>query len=651
MRIVYDSWKKKFVALSRYEEKDILKRAHFHYNPEVKCWETNSLQVVKNLEEFLTPEARKIYESLSDEYNRRLEISQAIDSTMDLPHPNGRNYYPFQKAGIEALIKRNNVLLADEMGLGKTIQVIGYLNYAKPKKVLIIMPLSVKTNWYRELQTWLTYDTTIEVINGKEPKWNAEITLIHYDALRKYKQKLINTIYDVVVMDEAHYIKNFKAQRTTAAIMINGRKRILLTGTPILNRPNEIFTLLQYLGSSVIVNPYTQRPSYTYFVNKYCVINDWEGHIQIVGGKNLEDLQVKLRASCMVRRLKKDVLVELPEKVRQMIPIPRSEISKAVLTESDKILEEIKKNAGSWEEVLRTLRTQSEVFERLAKARHQLGVSKIPMAISFIEDVLENEEKVAVFAHHRDVIESIANHFPGSAVVYGGMSTKERDYAISEFNTNPNCRVFIGSISTAGMGINLQTSGASTAVFVEIDWRPSYNIQAEDRIHRMGQKNSVTIYNLVVDDSLDGYIASKVLGKQKDITTALDEKIPVVQETKVDEELEELKKQIKYDEIMEGLEFKKEKKEEYEVITKEGNISKVKVPLLLEALREITNSDQDMAVEKNGVGFNKTDTEFGHILAGLNTLTEKQAQIAYRMLRKYKRQISETLYNSIYGGE
>ena len=649
MRIEYESNNKKFVAISRYEEKDILKMAHFHYNPEIKHWETNSIQNVKNLEEFLTPEAKKIYESLWDEYNHRLEISQATDSTMEIPHPNGMHYYPFQKAGIEALITRRNVLLADEMGLGKTIQVIGYLNYAKPKKVLIIMPLSVKTNWYRELQTWLTYDTTIEVINGKEPKWDAEITLIHYDVLKKYRQQLTNTIFDVVVMDEAHYIKNFKAQRTVSAMSINGRKKILLTGTPILNHPNEIFTLLQYLGSTIIINPYTQRQSYTYFVNQYCLTNDWEGHVQIVGGRNLEDLQLKLRASCMVRRLKKDVLVELPEKVRQMIPIPRSEISKSVLQQSDKILEEIKKHAGSWEEVLKLLNTQSEIFEELARARHQLGVSKIPMAISFIEDVLENEQKVVVFAHHRDVVEAIANHFPGSAVVYGGMDTKERDYAISEFNTNPNCRVFIGSITTAGMGINLQTSGASIAVFVEIDWRPAYNVQAEDRIHRVGQKNSVTIYNLVVDNSLDGYIATKVLGKQKDISTALDDKITIVQE--VDSELEELKTQIKYDDIMEGLEEKKERKEAYEFTMKDGTIITVQVPLLLRALKLIVNMDEDMAMRQNGVGFNKLDTGFGHILGKLDSLTEKQARIAHRILRKYKRQLPEELYDSIYRSE
>ncbi len=635
MRIEYDNQARKFVATSRYEEKDILKAAKFHWNPEERHWESNSIVNVKNLEEFLTAESKKVYNELWEDYNGRIAASQAIDSTIEIPHPVGMEYHPFQKAGIEYLIKHENVLLADEMGLGKTIQVIGYLNYARPKKVLIISPLSVKSNWYHELKSWLVYDTSIEVINGKEPKWNAEITLIHYDALKKYKEALTREPYDLVVLDEAHYIKSYKAQRTSVALEVKARKRFLLTGTPILNRPNELFTLLVFLRNGLANSPKTGNPSYSYFTYRYCVVNDYMGHMNIVGGKNLEELQTKLRASCMIRRLKKDVLTELPPKTRQMIPIPRSAISNSVLEEADELMEMIQQKAGSWEDVMKWLKSNPEAFERLAKARHQLGVSKIPMAISFIEDVLENEDKVVVFAHHRDVVEAIADHFKSSVKLYGGMSTKERDYAISEFNTNPNIKVFVGSVSAAGMGINLQTSGCSTAVFLEVDWRPAYNTQAEDRIHRVGQKNNVIIYNLVVDDTLDGYIIQKVVGKQIDISAALDDGVKFLN---TDPEFLELKKDIEFEEVVKGL-------------VQDNKPEHPQSEIILKGLRMLASDDQDFATEQNGVGFNKIDGGFGHILANKTRLTEKQGEAAKKLMRKYRRQLPEDLYEQIYGVE
>ena len=651
MRIDYSKEARSFVATSRYQEREILRDAKFHWNPEQKHWESNSIHNVKNLEEFLSPEAKLIYDQLWNEYNGRIAASQALDSTMELPCPEGKNYHPFQKAGIEYLIKHENVLLADEMGLGKTIQVIGYLNYARPKKVLIISPLSVKSNWLSELKTWLVYDTSIEVINGKEPKWNAEITLIHYDALKKHKDRLLSETYDLVVMDEAHYIKNIKTQRTVVCLSLQGRKRVLLTGTPILNRPNELFTLLLYLRNPMIRSPQTGRASYSYFTYRYCVVNEYMGHMQVVGGKNLDELQTKLRGSCMMRRLKKDVLAELPPKTRQMIPIPRGAVSSSVLHDSDDIMEIIKKQAGSWEDVMKMLKTKPEVFEKLAKARHQLGVSKIPMAISFIEDALENEDKVVVFAHHRDVVEAIGEHFKGSVSLYGGMSIKERDYAISEFNTNPDCKVFVGSVSAAGMGINLQKSGCSVAIFVEIDWRPAYNIQAEDRIHRVGQTNNVLIYNLIVDDTLDGYIAEKVLNKQIDINKALDDKVKIQNLLNTDPEFEELKKQIEYDDMMTGLVEKPEPKDIYKIKMRPEDATEVeiKVQPLLSSLKLLTGMDPDFAREQNESGFNKVDGSFGHALAAKTWLTEKQARAAYKMMRKYKRQIPEELYQEIYG--
>jgi len=636
MEIKYEKQTNTFIVISRYEEKDILKSAKFHWNPERRHWESNSIFNVKNVKEYLNQEALEIYNQKWKVYEGKIEASRAVSSipNLDIPVPTNKTYMPFQKAGIEYLIKNQNILLGDEMGLGKTIQIVGYLNYAQPQKVLIVMPLSVKRNWYTELKNWLVYEPTIEIVNGKTPTFLSNITLIHYDSLKKYKDELAKIEFDVIIMDEAHYIKNGKAQRTKISLNLHGKKRILLTGTPILNRPNELFTLLKFLRNSIINNPKTGYPSYSYFVYRYCYVQEYMGHVNVVGGRNLEELQTKLRGSCMIRRLKKDVLTELPNKRRQMLPVKLED--RELLKESEKLMEKIKLQAGDWESVMKWLNSNPAMFEEMARVRHQLGVAKVPYAISFIEDALENEDKIVVFAHHRDVVEAIVNHFPNSAKLYGGMSANEREANIKKFNEDSTCRVFVGSIEASGLGINLQHA-SSMAFFIEMDWRPAYNVQAEDRIHRIGQKESVMIYNMVFDDTLDGYIISKLISKQKDITKALDE--PVKIET--DPDFEELKKAVQ----------EEMQKKDAIRMEREENLKLYKVPEILEALRIISGNDPDHASIQNGIGFNGGDSFFGHILAEKTTLTLKQVEIAYRLLRKYKRQIPGYLYATIYEQE
>lgn len=629
MKIVYESEKNEFFAYSEYAEKDVLKNAGFKWNPTFKHWITTDLNVAAKLSNFFDNSAVIAYNQLLKTKNKKIAESKAIDSVIDIPKPSDMEYMPYQKAGIEFLIKNQNILLADEMGLGKTIQVIGMLNYLKPKKVLIIMPLSVKRNWLNELNKWLVYKPTIEMINGKIPIFDADITLIHYDALKKYSDVLSDIKYDVIVVDEAHYIKNGKALRTKAILQFNANKKILLTGTPIVNRPNELFTLLKFLNNPIIYNSYGHL-SYKGFIYRYCTIEWNNGYSTITGGKNLEELQTKLRTSGMIRRLKQDVLVDLPAKRRQMIPITLED--KKLLKESILFTEKIKQKAGDWNEIMSWLKGETALFTEMSKIRHELGVAKIPYAISFIEDVLENENKIVVFAHHRDVIDAITEHFTNSAKLYGGMSEKEREMQINKFNTDDNCHVFVGSIEASGVGINLQI--ASTAVFVELDWRPSSNSQAEDRIHRIGQKNSVMIYDLVFDETLDAIIVSKILQKQYDIDKALD--------IEIKQDFIEFKKSM-----IEESNLTKE----FNKTIKENSLMKDKILEILEALKILNNNDMDYAIQNNGIGFNKIDTEFGHSLANKTTLTEKQIIAAYKLIRKYKKQIPEELYNKIYKNE
>ncbi len=252
--------------------------------------------------------------------------------------------------------------------------------------------------------------------------------------------------------------------------------------------------------------------------------------------------------------------------------------------------------------------------------------------MEFIENVLENEDKVIVFAHHLEVLHEIYEHFKDKAVILTGESSlKERDEAIQKFQNDPNIRVFVGSIRAAGTGITLTAS--STVVFAELDWTPAVMTQAEDRAHRIGQTSEVSIYHIVIDNSIDAYIAEKLIEKQEYMDALLEiqkmaqpveETINIpVDEATTNNNTNVAKKQVEYvpDDVARPV---------------------------LEALNILANNDPDLALHRNNIGFNATDSPFGHVLSNLNKLTPKQYEIAKKILRKYSRQIPPELYNRIF---
>ena len=427
--------------------------------------------------------------------------------------------YPYQEEGvdaIEAILDKGlaGALLADEPGLGKTIQVIEYLNRVKPMHTLVVCPSSVKINWLNEIRAWTSNaPVAVNTLRGRKAKpvtpGFPQITIVNYDLLPYLDWK--RTQYDVVVFDEAHMLKSPKAKRTKAALKIPARQRILLTGTPILNRPREIWPLLVLCGA---VNP----KRFHEFGLQYCgAFQEW---IYIPGGNgnrrrvwnydghsNIEALHQKLTGSIMIRRLKSKVLPDLPPKTRRIVELPRRgrpDISWDKYQAAVKLLED----------------GDPIAFEEISLVRHETALEKLPKAIEYIRDALEESGKIIVFAHHRDLIDELSDAFPRSVRIVGGMTAEAKQKSVDTFQGDPECQLFIGNIAAAGVGITL--TAASRVIFVELPWTPAELSQAEDRAHRIGQKDNVLVEHLVFERSIDARIAKVLVQKQGLVDRAID---------------------------------------------------------------------------------------------------------------------------------
>jgi len=436
--------------------------------------------------------------------NAAIEDSVATNSDMQIPVPDGLEYLPYQKAGIAYAAGRNNTLIGDEMGLGKTIQAIGTINLTNPKTVLVVCPASLKLNWKSEMEKWLVSERTIDVINGgrEQIPSNPDVVIINYDVLTKYAKPLQSRIWDMVIMDEVHKIKNPKAKRTVVAVSIKARRKVLLTGTPITNRPIELQPIAGYLD-------YDSFGNFFNFARKYAVAYKGKFGWDYSGSSNLDELQRRLRQSFMIRRKKDEVLKDLPAKRRQVIVLPSKGYTKELTKEFDALADAVEET--SFEEV---------TFEKMSGVRHEMALAKVD---DVIEHLVDLDHQVVVMAHHKDVVQGIQDGLEaaGKTVVTltGDCNQAHRQNSVDTFQAG-KADVFIGTIGAAGVGITL--TKASHVVFAELDWVPGNMSQAEDRCHRIGQTDSVLVQHLVVDKSLDARIAEALVDKQKVLDKALD---------------------------------------------------------------------------------------------------------------------------------
>lgn len=547
--------------------------------------------------------------------------SRATDADVSIPCPDGLEYLPFQKAGIAYTTGKPAVLFADEMGLGKTIEAIGVFNFDESiRKVLVVCPASLRLNWSREFSKWSVRPIKIAVVNGGKPSdlptapW--DVLVVNYDVLAKHRKWVDAFAIDLLICDEAHYLKNPKANRTKAVLGqrvkgvekargIQARRKLFLTGTPIVNRPVELWPLVEAL------DPADLGRNFFGYAQRFCDAKQNKWGWDFSGASHLEELQRKLREKFMVRRLKADVLAELPAKRRQVIEIPANGDAD-LAARSLEIME-------AWEEL--DGEAKSVAFTEMSRVRHELGVAKIPHVVAHLTDCLESGP-VVCFAHHRDVIDGIKAAFPDAVTLTGETAMAERQAAVDAFQAG-RAQLFVGNIQAAGVGITLTRS--AHVVFAELDWVPGNLSQAEDRCHRIGQSESVLVQHVVMEGSLDAVMAQKVISKQAVIEKALDRKDATDYGTASGN-----------GEITLTPEQAAKREAEDKAF---AELTPDLVRCTHDALKFLA-ARCDGARDKDGAGFNKFDSPIGKSLAGQATLTPKQTLLARKILTKYAKQLA-----------
>jgi SWI/SNF-related matrix-associated actin-dependent regulator 1 of chromatin subfamily A len=421
----------------------------------------------------------------------------------------------FQIKGIEFLeATRGRALLGDDMGLGKTLQVLGYLAlHPEITPVIIVCPSNSKYEWLKQIEQH-TKSLRAEVVSGRKPyPTSAPIIIINYDILTYWADHLIALTPAGIVMDECHYVKDLRAARTIACQQLSAACKVVLplSGTPIINRPSEFFPVLNMIQPQ-------KFSSFWRYAFRYCSPKrafrrkGWD----FSGSANTQELHNKV-APIMLRRMKSEVLTELPPK--QRIPIfieisNRREYEKA----RDIFLAWYKENYGV---VKAAKAAKAEGFVRLGKLRQLVAKGKIKAVETWINDYLESTDgKLVVFACHRAIFDHFATAYKDICACGGGAS-EQRHQEIVRFQNDPKCRLFVGTIKADNQAITL--TAANAVLFIEQGWTPGEHDQAEDRINRIGQKaDSITAYYFLGQDSVDEYIWKLIEQKREIITKILD---------------------------------------------------------------------------------------------------------------------------------
>ena len=418
-----------------------------------------------------------------------------------------------QKVAIEQLLKNKKYILADDMGLGKTTSTIIASLETGAKKILIICPASLKINWQREYQ--LYSNKTSYVCEGKNYSEESEIVIMNYDIIKNFhdsKDKknsiILKSNFDLVIIDEAHYIQNVQAQRTKLINdLVKDIERLwLLTGTPMTSRPINYFNLLSLVDSPVAKN-------WMAYVVRYC--SGFQFRVgprkvwNVMGASNLEELRDRT-SSTVLRRLKEDVL-DLPDKI----------ITPVYLRLRSKVYEELMGDYYNWyDKNPEESKNLSIQFTKLTQVRQIIAEEKTQHTIELAENIIEQGKKVIIFCNFTKSLETIVSHFGKSAVrLDGSMSKIQRQDSVDRFQEDDKVKVFVGNIKAAGVGITL--TAAEAVIMNDLSFLPSDHSQSEDRAYRYGQKNNVLVYYPIFENTIEGIIYDILNNKKKIIQTVM----------------------------------------------------------------------------------------------------------------------------------
>lgn len=487
------------------------------WHTKTKAWRapvssiTETIEWADNFREKVPDDLRLLAEQIRDKHEESVQMSRSTEAEVDVA---GLPLLPYQRAGVAYASYARRSFIADDMGLGKTIQAIATVEYVRDSyPVLVVCPPNLVLNWKKEYAKWLPNRTVSTITDRKTfPETPTDVVVVGYSNIHHWEKRL--TGFQAVVFDESHYVKSPDAQRTKAAVKIAKRVRpegivLCLTGTPVTSRPAEYASQLEVLGK---LDLFGGRWG---FYRRYCgAFRDRFGQWNISGHSNLDELNEKLRGNCYIRRTKSQVLSELPP-VRhapvyvsgspaQMLEYRKAErdIVEYLVERAKQIAEELGLSPRSAAVMARMKAESNEHLVKLSVLRRLAAKAKMDSVVEFIESHTEAGLKVVVAAHHRDIVDEIANKF-GGLKIQGGMPVEEVEVHKSRFQDEPcaDAPVIVLSIQAAKTGHTLTAS--QDVLFVELPWTPADVDQTYGRCHRIGQKGSVTATYLLCEGTID----------------------------------------------------------------------------------------------------------------------------------------------------
>jgi superfamily II DNA or RNA helicase len=420
----------------------------------------------------------------------------------------GGELAPFQWAGVRYALEARRVFIADEQGLGKTVEALAALESDGAYPAVVVCPASMKLGWQREAERWLPH-RSVAVVQGRGAvPPSGEITILNYEIVAAHRHALARRRPRALVIDESHYCKNPRAKRTQAvrslanAVAPDGL-RLALTGTPVLNHADELIAQLRVIGR---LEDFGSGARFS---------------AQFRGQLSEERLHWHLRRHCFVRRLKSEVLPQLPAKRQVVVPVALTNTAEYRLAEED-VIEWLRSQPLDLSElnarIAATLR--AERLAQLGTLQRLAARGKLAAALAWIGDFLASGEALVVFARHVEVQRAVLARFPGALHLLGGDSLAEREAAIARFQNADGPPLIVGATRVAAQGITL--TRASNVAFLELEWTPAMHDQAEDRCHRIGQRDAVTAWYLLAAETIDETMARLIQSKRAIVSAVTD---------------------------------------------------------------------------------------------------------------------------------
>lgn len=590
-----------FVAVHcTFHERKIFENAGWAYSRMLRRWVTEDLNKALLIHRYAVGAAKEHLDNVLMIRQETVAASWAEDTETEFPAPEGLSYMPFQKAGIEYALDGDRTLIADPPGLGKTIQAIGVHNVLACNKVLIVCPASLKVNWSREWRKWDVHGRSVGIAVSIPERYKVEeydenteehvtvtktrtrhdwpdtdVVIINYDMLFSFDDHVKATEWDLMICDEAHLLKTKTAVRTMCIFggqkkaqkkdgkvvvkaktltKVKAKSHLFLTGTPILSKPAELWTLIR------ACDPKGLGKDWEYYAYRYCEGELGAFGLDSSGASNLDELGRILRERFMVRRDKEAVLKELPPKTREVIVLPQDKLERVIRKERSRVetamdsfesmlglestagefryleaiddlserlselLAEQESEEPNWNKAVRSLTPPEQLlFTELSEAREEVALGKVKLVVDHVKKLVECEEPVILFAHHKSVIDEIHKALTKAGIrvglITGGVDPVKRQPVVDDFQDG-HIDVILGNIFAMGVGLTM-TRGRFV-VFAELDWTPALIEQAEDRAWRHGQKNAVMVQYLIVDGSIEAQLAQTILAKMGVIFEALD---------------------------------------------------------------------------------------------------------------------------------